>query len=208
MMLSKNASSVSDLYKSFLASKEEKLYSESLRELLIALSDGVSTYSQNEASSTALQNILQDLSPKSAGEDCFTECVALYLKFHLSTPNYVRRAANVSMRFNIHQILVLVMQYAQHAQTKYYEIEMNRVLQDCKTPRYAETSLHTVTIVCMILNSESVCMSHLTVKCCCEFLAGVQRLNRKAFAKYFRSYVLWYCDESTSIKCTLRCVPT
>ena len=199
-MSSKKVPAVIDLYKSYLASKEELSCSGSKRELLIALSEGVSAYSQNEASSTAFLNILQDLGPKSAGEDCYTEFIAVYLKFNNLDPKYARRIANVSTRSSIHQILDFLLPCARQAHINHSETEMKSVLQDCKNPRNAETCLHTVIIACMILNIGNARMSDLGVTCCCEILAEIQRLNRKAFVKYFRSYLVWYFDECILIR--------
>ena len=200
LMSSENASSVFNLYESFLASREEKSHSNSKRELLFALSEGLSTYSSSEASLKGLLNILQDLCPKSAGEDCFTECVALYLQFYSSNPEYSCRAANDTIRSSIHQILDLVSPFAQQSQIRYSETEMKKALQDCKNPRNAETCLHTVIIAFMILTSESAPKCDLNVNYCCEILATIQRLSRKAFVKYFRSYLLWYLDERSLIR--------
>ena len=199
-MSSKKIPSITDLYKSYLASKAEVSYSGSKRELLIALSEGVSTYSQNEASSTAFLNILQDLGPKSAGEDCYTEFIAVYLKFNNSDPTYARRIANISTRSSIHQILDFLSPCATQAQISSSETQMKSVLQDCKNPSNAETCLHTVIIACMILNIENARMSDLGVTCCCEMLADVQILNEMAFEKYFRSYLVWYFEECTVVR--------
>ena len=199
-MSSKKVPSVIDLYKSYLASKEELSYSGSRRDLLIVLSEGISTYSQNEESSTELLKILQDLGPKSAGEDCYTEFIAVYLKFNNSDPKYARRIANISTRSSIHQILGFLSPCATQEQINPPEAEMKSALQDCKNPRNAETCLHTVIIACMILNIGNARMSDFGVNCCCEILADIQRLNRKAFVKYFRSYLVWYFDECILIR--------
>ena len=200
VMSSKKILSINDLYKSYLASKAEVSYSGSKRELLIALSEGVSTYSQLEASSTAFLNILQDLGPKSAGEDCYTEFIAVYLKFNNSDPKCARSITNINTRSSIHQILDLLSPCATEAQISYSKTEMKSVLQDCKNPRNAETCLHTVMIACMILNIENARMSDLGVSCRCEMLANIHLLNKKAFEKYFRSYLIWYFDECIVVR--------
>ena len=194
MIMSKNVSAISDLYKTFMDSKDEKLYSESKMELLLALSEGVSTYSRNDESFSALLNIFQNLGPKSAGEDCYSEFVALYLKAHLSNPRHAKGAANTTTKSSINKILDLILRYAQKAQTESFDIDMKRVLQDCNNPRNAENLLHTVMIACTILNGGSAQMPDFHITYCCKILAEIQRLNRKVFLRYFRCYLLWYFD--------------
>jgi hypothetical protein len=193
--MSKNISAISDLYKTFLDSRDEKLYSESKLELLLALSEGVPTYSRNEESFSALLNVLQNLGPKSAGEDCYPEFVALYLNAHLSNPRHMKRAANATTKSRINHILDFILRHAQKAQTESFDIDMKRVLLDCNNPRSAESLLHTVIIACTILNSGSAQMPDFQVTYCCKILAEIQRLNRKVFLRYFRCYLLWYFDE-------------
>jgi hypothetical protein len=195
MIMLKNISSISDLYKTFLDSRDEKLYSESKIELLLALSEGVPTYSRNDQSFSALLNVLQNLGPKSAGEDCYTEFVALYLKAHLSNPRYVKGAANATTKSSINQILDCILRHAQKAQTESSDIDVKNVLQDCNNPRSAESLLHTVIIACTILNSGSAQVPDFHFTYCCRILAEIQRLNRKVFLRYFRCYLLWYFDE-------------
>lgn len=193
--MSKNISAISDLYKTFLDSRDEKLYSESKMELLLALSEGISTYSRNDESISALLNVLQNLGPKSAGEDCYSEFVALYLKTHLSNPRHVKGAANTATKSSINQILDLILRYTEKAQKESFDIDMKRVLQDCNNPRNAESLLHTVIIADTIINGGSAQMPDFHVTYCCKILAEIQRLNRKVFLRYFRCYLLWYFDE-------------
>lgn len=189
------AMSLSETYRRYLENKKPGSDSALTGELFIALLQIISVPCVVEISSTInICDILEQLSPTSAGAANLTTFIALYVKAAI-TNSYEIKSSNTQM--NINRILELIF-ISKNGGNSSSKVNVSYVLSHYPELGGVEGVLHTIIVAYAFFANESDVTEayRLSVKAvCCGILADIQSSSRKSFLKCLRCFLIWYFDE-------------
>ena len=191
----KMTTSVTETYQRYLEKKNPGNNSSVTGDLIVNLLKIYSVPHISEINSPmSISDILEHISPISAGAANLTAFVAFYVKVVISH-SYEMKSWNTQA--NINRILELIF-YSNDCSNCSAKANASYVLSHYQELGGVEGFVHTVIVAYTFLVNEADVVEAYRLgisKVCCRILADIQALNRKSFLKCLRCFLLWYFDD-------------
>jgi hypothetical protein len=196
---SHSSNSVSEICRQYFG--EDRKYNDSLDKgkLLSVLYQNTTQLSESKDSDVNLVELIKHLNPNSAGEQCYSEFVAFYMKLVMNSNSYdLSVFLNLAGKHTILRVLDLFIRLGRGQSTWLIDDNIDKIMASCTKVTKSDTCIHTIFSAFILLYNDTDDASHIPqqtlISFTCNILADAQKYDRRSFSKYIRGFTLWYLE--------------
>lgn len=165
--------------------------------LLSVLYLNTTQLSESKDSDVNLVELIKHLTPNSAGEQCYSEFVAFYMKLVMNSNSYdLSVFLNLPGKHTILRVLDLFIRLGRGQSTLLIDDNVDKIMASCTKVTKVDSCIHTIFSAFILLynDTDAHIPQQTLISFTCNILADAQKYDRRSFSKYVRGFTLWYLE--------------